>query len=1165
MSRLAVYTSLAVVIMGSLPVLGASYSVTAIPSLDSDANYPTTPININNNGVVTGWSTILVNYIIFQYHLPHAIAFRGSTTTDLGTISGSGTFGMSGGRGINDSNYIVGINASADDDTKNHAFLWQGSGSLIDLGSMTGSSTDLSGAYAINSGGHIAGSWASSGDPNVQHAFLRWSSGVVTSLGTLGGSASFCWDLNDSNQIVGKADMPGSPAPVRAFFWQNGVMSNLGVLPGYDASSEAIGINNSGQIIGISTSSGGTGHSFLYQNGTMTDLGVLSGRPTTTAMFINDWGIIVGAAFDTSGQSVAVAYKDGQLVNLNTVAGSSGYTLNTATSINTQGQIVGTATYNSTGKPRGYLMQVYTLATKVSPIGGGTVSTSPSAVFYDPNATVSVTATAATGYTFSNWSGDASGSTNPVSVKLTKSKGVTANFTPVRYTLTLTSNPTGAGTISASPAPGGDGKYDNGTVVTLTANANSGYVFSNWSGGASGSTNPTTVTISGDTSVTANFNTTGCSLSLAASPADTGYFNTDPAPGGDGKYTYGTVVTITAIPNTGYSFSSWSGDASGSTNPTTVTMNGNKSVTGNFAQARYTLTLTPSPSGGGTIGASPAPDGDGKYAYGTVVTLTASPAAGYSFTSWSGDASGSTNPTTVTMNANKSVTATFTELRYSLTLTASPTAGGTIGASPAPGGDGKYAYGTVVTLTANPAAGYSFTSWSGDASGSTNPTTVTMNANKSVTATFGELRYTLTLTANPTAGGTIGASPAPGGDGKYAYGTVVTLTASQAAGYSFTSWSGDASGSANPTTVTMNANKSVTANFGELRYSLTLTASPTEGGTIGASPAPGGDGKYAYGTVVTLTANPAAGYSFTGWSGDASGTTNPTTVTMDGNKSVTAGFSQLSHTLTLNVDPSGTGSISANPAPGGDGKYAYGTVVTLTATATGGYSFSTWSGDASGSTNPVQITMTGDKTVTANFSQLRHQLTIAVAPAGTGSVQASPAPDIDGKYAYGTVVTLTASANLGYVFGSWSGGASGSTNPTTVTMDANKSVTANFAVACTLILTVLHPEWGTILVEPNLPAYPAGSLVTLTATPISGKSFDGWTLYDPAHPGDGNYIVVIDPNTLANPLVLPLTINASTEVEAKFKCGSGVNQMLPMLAFMLGTGVLITRVSRRRK
>ncbi len=147
----------------------------------------------------------------------------------------------------------------------------------------------------------------------------------------------------------------------------------------------------------------------------------------------------------------------------------------------------------------------------------------------------------------------------------------------------------------------------------------------------------------------------------------------------------------------------------------------------------YSLTTNISPSAGGTVSRNPNAT---TYASGTVVTLTATPGSGYTFTGWSGDVTGSSTSVTVTMNANKTVTANFTNstgTTYTLTTTASPSAGGSITLSP---NATSYAAGTVVTLTATPASGYFFSSWSGGASGTSTTTTVTMNANTSVTANF---------------------------------------------------------------------------------------------------------------------------------------------------------------------------------------------------------------------------------------------------------------------------------------------------------------------------------------------------------------------------------------------------------------------------------------------
>jgi uncharacterized repeat protein (TIGR02543 family) len=186
-------------------------------------------------------------------------------------------------------------------------------------------------------------------------------------------------------------------------------------------------------------------------------------------------------------------------------------------------------------------------------------------------------------------------------------------------------------------------------------------------------------------------------------------------------------------------------------------------------------------------------------------------------------------------------------------------------------------------------------------------------------------QYTLTTTANPSAGGSITRSP---NATSYAPGTVVTLTATPASGYTFTGWSGGASGTNTTTTVTMNANTSVTANFtnGTSTYTLTTTVNPAAGGSIARSP---NATTYAAGTVVTLTATPASGYSFNSWSGGASGTSSTTTVTMNANTTVTANFTTSGGGTTVRIDDksgTGIGYCSANGSrqntyTGADGGY----------------------------------------------------------------------------------------------------------------------------------------------------------------------------------------------------------------------------------------------------
>jgi uncharacterized repeat protein (TIGR02543 family) len=117
-----------------------------------------------------------------------------------------------------------------------------------------------------------------------------------------------------------------------------------------------------------------------------------------------------------------------------------------------------------------------------------------------------------------------------------------------------------------------------------------------------------------------------------------------------------------------------------------------------------------------------------------------------------------------------------------------------------------------------------------------------------------------------------------------------------------------------------------------------------------------------------LTATPAPGYAFDHWAGDASGTSIAITITMDSDKSIIAHFKAMAiYSLTTSVDPAGGGTITLTP-PGGS--YTSGTQVTLTAVPAPGYKFDHWSGDASGTSTAVTLTMDSNKSVIAHFKRL---------------------------------------------------------------------------------------------------------------------------------------------------------------------------------------------------
>jgi trimeric autotransporter adhesin len=258
----------------------------------------------------------------------------------------------------------------------------------------------------------------------------------------------------------------------------------------------------------------------------------------------------------------------------------------------------------------------------------------------------------------------------------------------------------------------------------------------------------------------------------------------------------------------------------------------------NVPTGSFGLSVTLAGTGAGSVSSSPAgitcpSTCSANFTSGTMVTLTATAAAGSTFAGWSGACSG-TGTCSVTMTAAKAVTATFNSVTFPLTVTEAGTGSGSVGSSPAgitcPSTcSANFASGTVVTLTPTASAGSTFAGWSGACSG-TGTCSVTMTAAKAVTATFNLVTFALTVTEAGTGGGSVSSSPAgitcPSTCGaNFTSGTVVTLTATAAAGSTFAGWSGACSGTGT-CSVTMTAAKAVTATFNS-SSSPAVTLTPT--------------------------------------------------------------------------------------------------------------------------------------------------------------------------------------------------------------------------------------------------------------------------------------------------------------------------------------------------
>ena len=505
---------------------------------------------------------------------------------------------------------------------------------------------------------------------------------------------------------------------------------------------------------------------------------------------------------------------------------------------------------------------------------------------------------------------------------------------------------------------------------------------------------------------------------LTLTKSGTGTGTVDSSPGGitcgstcSATYPSGTTVALSATPTTGSTFTGWSGACSG-TGGCTVVLDADKSATATFAvraPTTYALTVAKAGTGSGTVtsntgGLNCGSACSASYPSGTSVTLTAAAATGSTFTGWGGACRG-TGSCTVSMSAAQSVTATFIPTTYALTVTKAGAGSGTVTANT--GGlncgsacSASYLAGTSVTLTATPTMGSTFTGWSGAGCSGTGNCLVTLTAATTLTASFTPPDTTppaVSITApTPTATYSTGTSP-----------LALSGTASDTGGVTQVTWTNDRGGSgtasgttswrvsglglhsgANVLTVTARdaagntRAATLTVTYTPPITATTLSVSLAGSGNVLSTPAGIDCGivcsaPFGATTTVTLTATPATGSAFTGWSGGGCAGTGTCTVTMDTAQTVTAAFAVAAptSTYTLTVSKTGNGTGRTISAPAGldcatTCTVAFGanTPVMLTATPETGSTFIGWAGACAG-TGPCTLTLTQAKSVTATYKK----------------------------------------------------------------------------------------------------------------------------------------------------------------------------------------------------
>ena len=783
---------------------------------------------------------------------------------------------------------------------------------------------------------------------------------------------------------------------------------------------------------------------------------------------------------------------------------------------------------------------------------------------YPRQTEVQLSAVPTNGASFSGWSGGGCEGKGPQDcrIALTSDLEVTATFhqaarTDVSLTVALAGN--GSGTITSDPAGiacGGGGScsasYAANTRVTLTATPSGNSAFTGWAGACSGTGSTCTVPLAAAASATATFELITYPVTVVIDEPGRGSVSTsagNTCASGTCSYAYpkGSRIDLTATAAVGSLLLGWSGDCSGNQPSCSVAIIGPRRVTARFGPTPpNTHALTVRVSGSGSVTSAPAgincPSGSCTTAFdqGTQVTLTASPNPHHEFVAWSGACAGASTSCTVTMTQALNITAEFRPVLFNLTVVldgpGSGTVTGTGGLSFSSGTcTASYPSGTPVQLSATATGtGSTFQAWSGDCAGGA-ACSFEMNGHRQVRATFGA-NHVLTVSLAGSGGGAVtsdlGGINCPSNcSASFPHGTTVTLTAAEGTDSTFIGWAGRCDSISGSTcTVQLTSASSVTATFQRSTRVLAVTISAATGSSGRVTSAPQGidctagscNASFPLNSQVTLTATPAPGTAFVGWSGGGCSGRGSCSVTMDDLKQVTAHF----EVNRLTVSTSGSGTVYSSPAgiacPSQcTADFNHAAQVTLTAAPASEHQFSGWSGGGCTGTSYCTVTMEGAKSVSANFQRL-YLLTLRV-QGGSSGVNISGASYCQS----GETCTRQFPANSSvsfYAYDSsrfqrWEGDLNCDTRPyCTITMSSAKNITAVYSSSlrdppaenciqpgCAKsdsVLSISLAGDGTGSVSSSPPgidcpgtcsaSFPTGTSVSLTATSGMGSYFPRW-------------------------------------------------------------------------
>ena len=300
-----------------------------------------------------------------------------------------------------------------------------------------------------------------------------------------------------------------------------------------------------------------------------------------------------------------------------------------------------------------------------------------------------------------NWTenGAVVSNTPEYTFEVTGARTLVANFTLDIYAITLEANPAEGGTVSGQGFVNGEGDFAYGSTCTVTATANEGYTFVNWTkfGVVVATTATYTFTVESPAILVANFSLNSYEVTATANPSNGGTVE------GGGTYNYGASCTVTATAATGYTFAGWTENGNEVSNNATYTftVTGERNLVANFDLISHVITATADPVEGGTV------EGAGTYNHFFRCTLTATPSIGYTFVNWTKDGEMVSTDAVYSFYVMEDAeyVANFTQSKYLVTATTDPDDTGDIQ------GAGFYLYGETCTLTVIPHENYKFMNW----------------------------------------------------------------------------------------------------------------------------------------------------------------------------------------------------------------------------------------------------------------------------------------------------------------------------------------------------------------------------------------------------------------------------------------------------------------------